>query len=100
MTLEEITTAFRGRALDLMGLNYKVQFDMGDEGVVFIDGTVTPVAISNDAEEADCTIKISPENLEKLIAGELNPAMAYTLGKIKVEGSTGVALKISSMLDS
>ena len=44
------------------------------------------------------TMRISAENLEKLIAGTLDPTMAYMTGKLKVEGKMGVALKINSML--
>jgi putative sterol carrier protein len=37
--------------------------------------------------------------MSKLIAGELNPMVAFTLGKLKVFGSKGIALKLSSLLD-
>ena len=35
----------------------------------------------------------------KLIAGRLSPMLAFTLGKLKVEGSKGVAMKLASLLD-
>ncbi len=50
-------------------------------------------------DDADCTIRISAENLAKLIDGELNPMMAYTLGKLKIDGSMGVAMKVAALLE-
>jgi putative sterol carrier protein len=47
---------------------------------------------------ADTTIHISEENLEKLISGSLDPTLAYMTGKLKVEGSLGVAMKLTSLL--
>ncbi len=42
---------------------------------------------------------LSPDNMQKLMAGELNPMVAFTMGKLKVFGSKGIALKLSSLLD-
>jgi len=99
MKLEQITQSVSARALDLAGLNARVKFDLGDEGIVMVDGTSLPPAVSNEAEEADCTIRLSADDMEKLIAGSLNPTLAYTLGKLKIEGSMGIAMKLASMLD-
>jgi putative sterol carrier protein len=38
-------------------------------------------------------------DLEKLTAGELNPMLAYTLGRLKVEGSMGIAMKVAALLE-
>lgn len=47
---------------------------------------------------ADTTIQISEENLEKLLSGTLDPTLAYMTGKLKVEGSLGVAMKLTTLL--
>lgn len=100
MSLEDLTEQVKGQALNLSSLGYKVKFDVEDEGMILVDGTVNPVEISNDDDEADCTIALKPEKLEKLIAGDLSPTLAYTLGQIKVDGSLGVAMKLASLLES
>ena len=99
MSLERITQGVEGRLLDLTGLKYKVKFDLGDDGIVFVDGRANPPTLSNEDGEADCTIRLSPDSMEKLIAGTLNPTLAYSMGKLKVDGSMGVALKVASMLE-
>lgn len=99
MSLESLEGAIRARLPDLMGLNYVVQFDLGEEGVLTIDGTAMPPVLAENTDDADCTIQLSPADLQKLIDGELNPTLAYTLGKLKIFGSMGVALKVASMLE-
>jgi putative sterol carrier protein len=70
-----------------------VKFDMGDEFIV-IDGKT----VSTTDAPADCTIKISKDNFEQLIAGELNPTAAFMTGKIKVEGDMSVAMQLSQLI--
>lgn len=99
MDLNELTEELRKRAGQNVKLGYKVKFILGDdEGIIFWDGTEHPPAIDNeDKADATTTIRISAENLQKLMAGGLDPTLAYMTGKLKVEGSMGVALKLTSM---
>jgi putative sterol carrier protein len=96
--LSELTEEMRQRAGQNVKLGYKVKFVLDDDGVIFWDGTEHPPAIDNeDRADPTTTIRISPENLKKLIDGALDPTLAYMTGKLKVEGSMGVALKLTSM---
>ncbi|HEX6119511.1 MAG TPA: SCP2 sterol-binding domain-containing protein [Dongiaceae bacterium] len=98
MDLGELTEELRKRAGQNVKLGYKVKFILEDGGIIFWDGTEHPPAIDNDDRpDATTTIKISPENLKKLMDGALDPTLAYMTGKLKVEGSMGVALKLTSM---
>jgi putative sterol carrier protein len=99
MSLDSLTDQVRRFAPQLTGLGYKVKFDVADAGAILVDGTTTPPAVGNDDGDADCTISLSAANLEKLLTGQLNPTLAYTLGHIKVDGSLGVAMKLASMMD-
>lgn len=99
MELSDLTDELRRRAGQNLRLGYKVKFILEeDEGVIFWDGTLHPPAIDNeDKGDVTTTIKISPENLKKLMDGALDPTLAYMTGKLKVGGSMGVALKLTSM---
>ncbi len=99
MSVEEITESLRGRALDFAPLNARIMFDLGEAGSLMVDATAAPPALSNEAGEADCTIRLSLEDFERLMAGTLNPTFAYTMGKLKVEGSMGLAMKLAALLD-
>ncbi len=98
MSLDSITEQLRTRVGDDSGLGAKVKFDLGGDGVIFLDGASNPNTVSNDDAEADCTIVISMKNFKKLLAGNLNPTTAFMMRKIKVEGDMGIAMKLSSVL--
>jgi putative sterol carrier protein len=99
MSLESATAAIRAKAGTAAPLGHTIQFDLGGDGVIFWDGTQTPPLIDNTARDAEATIAISLDNLDNLIAGQLNPTMAYMTGKLKIQGSMGVALKMSQLLE-
>jgi putative sterol carrier protein len=98
MSLEELTEALRKRTGQNPPLGYKIKFDLGDDGIIHWDGTTQPAEISNADGEADTVIRLSAENFEKLMNGALDPTMAYMLGKLKVEGKLGVAMKLGTLL--
>ena len=98
MSLESLTEALGKRAAQNAKLGYKVKFVLDDGGVIFWDGTGDQPSLSNTDGEADTTMRLSEENMQKLIDGQLDPTMAYMTGKLKVEGKLGVALKINAML--
>jgi putative sterol carrier protein len=98
MELAGLTEEMRKRAGQNVKLGYKVKFVLEEDGIIFWDGTEHPPAIDNeDRPDATTTIRISAENLKKLMDGSLDPTLAYMTGKLKVEGSMGVALKLTSM---
>lgn len=97
MDIEELEEKFNSQLDKLSALGARVKFDMGDDGVILVDGTTSPATLSQEDDEADCTVIINQSNLGKLIEGNLNPMMAYTLGKLKIQGSMGIAMKLSSL---
>lgn len=81
------------------GLNGKsfegsLKFDCGDDGVIVLADNI---ASTND-RDTDCTIRISRENLTKLLTGKLNPMTGVALGKLKISGNMGVAMKLGQLL--
>ncbi|MCZ6721548.1 MAG: SCP2 sterol-binding domain-containing protein [Proteobacteria bacterium] len=99
MTIDDIAGDFRARAGEFTGLKARVMFDLGDDGSLVVDATEAPPRISVEPCEADCTIRLSLANLEKLMAGNLSPTLAYAMGKLRIEGSMGLAMKIAALLD-
>lgn len=91
--LQEIAQQMQ-KGLDKNPLENSLKFDCGDEGAITLADGQAKLA----DDPADCTIKISQKNLEKLIAGKLNPMTAFAMGKIKVSGDMSVAMKLGKML--
>lgn len=101
MSLEDLVGEMKRQADKLKELNHSVLFDLGDDGKILLDATGDEVKItpSPDSDDAETTLALSRESLVKLMNGDLNPMVAFTLGKLKVFGSKGIALKLSSLLD-
>ena len=93
MSIQDVAEKMRTR-VESSGFDRSVKFDTGADGVIVIDGQ----SISTADAPVDCTIKLSLEDLEALISGELNPTAAFMTGKIKVEGDMSVAMALSQVL--
>ena len=98
MGLEELTNKIKEKVGTNSGLDATVKFDLGGDGVVYVDGKSSPNSVSNEDKDADCTITMTLENFLKLIAGDLDPTTAYMFGKLKIAGSMGVAMKLSKVI--
>ncbi|MFG1302954.1 SCP2 sterol-binding domain-containing protein [Xanthobacter autotrophicus] len=98
--LSSLLEAMRERADTLATLGYKVRFDLTDTGeAIFLDATSgNDVALTEGAGDADAVLKLSTATLDKLISGRIGPMMAFSTGRLKVEGSRGVALKLAGLL--
>lgn len=93
MTMEEIAEKMRAR-VDGSGFGQSVKFDCGSDGAIVIDGAT----VSREDTAADCTIALSKDDLESMMAGELSPTAAFMQGKLKVDGDMSVAMALSQIL--
>ncbi len=93
MTIQDVAAKMKDK-VESAGFDRSVKFDTGSDGVIVIDGA----SISTTDAPADCTIKLSLDDLESLIAGDLNPTMAFMTAKIKVEGDMSVAMALQKII--
>lgn len=98
MSIEPATTKIKGKVGEDCGLASTLKFDCGDDGVIFLDATAVPNKVSNDDGDAACTVKLSLEDLNAMIAGDLDPMAAFSLGKLQLEGDMSVAMKLGSII--
>lgn len=97
MSHQNVFEQFKERAENASPLGGTLKF-MVDENPILIDGNGDQNTISMDDSEADCTIVVSADVLEKLRDGELNPMMAVMGGQIKITGDMGLAMKVQSLM--
>ena len=97
MSLESNTAAVRAKVGSDSGLDATVKFVI-DDGVIYVDGRSSPNTVSNEDLEAECTITMSSEDFEALLAGELDPTMAFMTGKLKVDGNMSVAMNLKNVI--
>jgi len=91
--LTEITREMGSRGAVVPGK--KLRLDFGSDGAILLDGVDNRV--SNDAGEADATIRLSFANFLKLAEGSLNPVTAFMTGRIRIDGDMGVAMQFQSV---
>ena len=97
MSVSDIESAFGAKLVQFSELGATVKFDFSTD-VLFIDGTTSPATLMHADNDADCTLTITPEHLQKILDGELDATMAFMTGKLKVKGSTTVAMKLAGLL--
>ena len=98
MSLESLTQAIRTKVGDDSGLEATLKFDMGDDGVIVIDGKSTPNSVSNSNDDVDCTVGITMDNLQAMLDGDLEPATGFMAGKLKVSGDMSVAMRLQRVI--
>ncbi len=104
MTFDEIMAKVKAAAAsyDATGKDFlAVQVNLtGKNGGVFYveikDGKIS--AEPYDYRDRSCAVTLEPANFVKLMDGKLDPVIAYTTGKLKVEGDLGKALEFSKII--
>jgi putative sterol carrier protein len=94
MSLQSLTERVQTLVGTDSGLDATFKF-ITDEGIISVDTKQVPNIITNDDLETECAMEISTKNALDLLSGELNPMMAYMMGKLKIKGDMGVAMKIA-----
>jgi len=99
MSLDIITAKIKEKMAMASGLNAKVKIDFGENGCVFVDTTQSPALISHEDKDADLTLETSKETFEAILSGTQDPNIAFMMGKLKVKGSMGLAMKLNNILE-
>lgn len=93
MSLGEIADRINAE-LESKSFEGSLKFDCGEDGVIVLaDGTA-----STTESDTDCTLRLSQDNLKKLLTGNLNPMTAVMMGKIKISGDMSTAMKLGQLL--
>lgn len=94
MTLDEITDIVTERAKGR--IKGSVRLEMPDLGTLYVDETG---ATQSDAE-AEITLTAASQVFYDIATGQQNPATAFMMRKLKVDGNPMRALKIGEILSS
>ena len=97
MSVDNIISQFEKRASNAEPIGGKIKFEVDGVGIL-IDGTSETNTVSASNDDADCTISLTAEVLEKLRDGQINPMMAVMGGQIKITGDMGLAMKVQSLM--
>lgn len=96
MKIEQIRSELAVNIKKIDPLGKKLKFKLDDD-IVLIDGTTNENVLTDQDEEADCTIIMSKEIYGKLQRKEIKPMIATLTGKLKVKGSIALAQKLKQL---
>ena len=88
---------FEKRAENASPIGGTLKFEVDGIGIL-INGTGDKNTVEANDGEADCTISLTAEVLQKLRDGDINPMMAVMGGEIKITGDMGLAMKVQSLM--
>lgn len=104
MTFEEIMTKVKEKAKEVDAsktdfLAVQVNLTGENGGVFYVEIKDRKVnAEPYEYNDRNCAITMTPENFMKFLGGKLDPVLAFTTGKLKVEGDVGKALEFSKLI--
>lgn len=70
------------------------KFVIEDEGAIMIDQD----GVHAGDDPAEVTLTASRETFEGILDGSLNPTTAFMTGKLKIDGSMGLAMQLGAAL--
>lgn len=105
MNFEEIVTMVRDKfqAADISSIQEKlaIQINLTGEssGTFYVEVKEGSLSVEPyEYYDRDVMLTLSSSDFLKLAEGKLDPVVAYTLGKLKVDGDIGKALEIKKFL--
>lgn len=104
MTMEELILKLRTMAKDINITDSRflaVQFNIKDRdpGVFYVEVKDQKISVEPyEYNDRSCAITMKMDDFVKLIDGNLDPVLAFTLGKLKVDGDVGKALEFANLI--
>jgi putative sterol carrier protein len=98
MIRDDLEATLRSKLQGATPIDATILFDLGSDGVLYLDGKAMPPTVGDSGPAPDTTIAVSASDLQDMLAGQLNPMEAYTLGRLEVSGDMGPAMKLGSLL--
>lgn len=76
------------------GFDGVAKFVIPGEGAIMADAS----GVREGDETADVTLTAEAEVFRAILAGEMNPTMAFMTGKLSVDGNMGLAMQLGAAM--
>jgi putative sterol carrier protein len=80
------------------GLTASYRFDVKGAGSWRVQVDDGAVAVSESDGVADCVIAVPEDLFLRIVRGKQSPMGAFLMGKIRVEGDVGLAMRLKDLL--
>lgn len=91
---EVVTKAVEKLGQKIDSFDSTAKFVITGEGAIMIDED----GVRAGDDEAEVTLTASRETFEGIMSGDVNPATAFMMGKLKIDGNMGVAMQLGQKL--
>ena len=104
MTFNDILEKVRGLAAkaDVSNVDFlavQVNITGKSNGVFYVEVKDHKISVEPyEYNDRNCALTISLADFNKLIDGKLDPVLAFTMGKLKVDGDVGKALEFAKLV--
>ena len=104
MRFDELLTKVRNIAegIDATNRNFlavQINITGKDNGVFYVEVKDGRIAVEPyEYNDRNCAITMNMTDFIKLLDGKLDPVVAFTIGKLKVDGDLGKALEFSKLI--
>ena len=95
MTKQDLIARMREARLWVPGKRVRIEFG-AEQGTIMLDGR--DGSVSDEAGSADTVVRLSWDDWQQLVAGQLNGTNAYMTGRLEVDGDVNPALQLQAML--
>ncbi|MGB3278018.1 MAG: SCP2 sterol-binding domain-containing protein [Pseudorhodobacter sp.] len=89
-----IDTAVKKLAEKVQSFDGIAKFVVNGEGAIMVDEN----GVRAGDDEADVTLTADADVFQSILEGDMNPTTAFMTGKLSVDGSMGMAMKLASAL--
>jgi putative sterol carrier protein len=95
---EQLGARTAGGSERTRGLTASYRFDVEGAGSWRVEVDDGAVSVTESDAAADCVISASEKTLLGIVSGRQSPMGAFLMGRIRVDGDTGLAMRLRDLL--